>query len=178
MQSFRAALFGSVFLSLLAFPAQAKPPAAATTPQAIVDWVYAQAIKPLKGEKSPQGGGFLLDAAEMKADFSAAFVKAWTTAHAKAKEDDGPIIDFDPATNSQDPDFARYRTSVEKTSDTTATIAANMWTKTGKVPTIVRYDFVKEGNVWKIDDIRGTVEKDPWSIRKLLDMAIEDFKKR
>ncbi len=32
----------------------------------------------------------------------------------------------------------------------------------------VRYDFVREGNLWKIDNIRGAVEKTPWSVREML----------
>lgn len=144
-------------------------PASAKTPEALIDWIYKEAIKPeSKTIKGPQGGGFLFEDAEMKACLSNAFYTQYVKAHAEAKEEDGPIIGFDPVTNSQDPDFARFRVEREKGDDKTATIRASMWTKTGRKPTIVRYDMVLENGVWKIDDIRGSVENDPWSIRELV----------
>ena len=37
----------------------------------------------------------------------------------------------------------------------------------------VRYDFVREEGRWKIDDIRGTADGRPWSLRKILLTSIE-----
>ncbi|MCP1741187.1 protein-tyrosine-phosphatase [Bradyrhizobium japonicum] len=33
---------------------------------------------------------------------------------------------------------------------------------------IVRYDFVREANSWRIDDIKGSSDGEAWSIRKML----------
>ena len=145
-------------------------PATARTPEALIDWIYKEAIKPeSKTIKGPQGGGFLFEEGEMKASFSRAFHAAYVKAHAEAKEEDGPIIGFDPVTNSQDPDFARFRVELEKGDDKTAVFAVSLWTKKGRKPyTTVRYDMVLEGGIWKIDDIRGSVENEPWSIRELV----------
>jgi hypothetical protein len=42
---------------------------------------------------------------------------------------------------------------------------------------VVRYDFVHEGDKWKIDDIRGAVDGTPWSVRELLTQYLKDIKK-
>ena len=33
---------------------------------------------------------------------------------------------------------------------------------------VVHYDFVREAGQWKIDDIRGSSDGEPWSIRAML----------
>ncbi len=38
---------------------------------------------------------------------------------------------------------------------------------------IVRYDFVREANSWKIDDIKGSSDGEAWSIRKVLTDALK-----
>ncbi|MET4800723.1 protein-tyrosine-phosphatase [Bradyrhizobium sp. LB11.1] len=38
---------------------------------------------------------------------------------------------------------------------------------------IVRYDFVREANSWKIDDIKGSSDGEAWSIRKMLTDALK-----
>jgi hypothetical protein len=149
-------------------PAHAKPKSA-FAPKAIVEWIYATAIKPEKGEKSPRGGEFLFEANELKASFSGGFGEIHTRAYSNANEDaDGPVVGFDPVTNSQDPDFTRYVVEVETQDASHAIVAAKMWARKARTPTIVRYDFVKENEAWKIDDIRSAVEKEPWSLRELL----------
>lgn len=37
----------------------------------------------------------------------------------------------------------------------------------------VRYDFVREANNWKIDDIKGSPDGEAWSIRKMLTNALK-----
>ena len=33
---------------------------------------------------------------------------------------------------------------------------------------VVRYEFVREADKWKIDDIKGAGDGEPWSIRAML----------
>jgi hypothetical protein len=33
---------------------------------------------------------------------------------------------------------------------------------------VIRYEFVREANAWKIDDIKGASDGQPWSIRAML----------
>jgi hypothetical protein len=39
---------------------------------------------------------------------------------------------------------------------------------------VIRYDFLLEGERWKIDDIRGIEEGKPWSIRGMLDESLKN----
>jgi hypothetical protein len=37
----------------------------------------------------------------------------------------------------------------------------------------VRYDFAREVNGWKIDDIKGKADGEPWSVRDMLTMSLK-----
>ena len=37
----------------------------------------------------------------------------------------------------------------------------------------VRYDFVYEAGGWKIDDIKGASDGEPWSIREMLTTSLK-----
>jgi len=37
----------------------------------------------------------------------------------------------------------------------------------------VRFDFVRDQAQWKIDDIRGASDGQPWSIREMLKAALK-----
>ena len=56
-------------------------------------------------------------------------------------------------------------TTVE-TTPTKAVVSANFLNF--KEPTTVTYDFIREQGAWKIDDIKGAVEKQPWSVRQIV----------
>jgi hypothetical protein len=38
----------------------------------------------------------------------------------------------------------------------------------------VRFDFVRDAGQWKIDDIRGASDGDPWSIRSMLESSLKN----
>ena len=68
---------------------------------------------------------------------------------ARSKKLNEPILDFDPVTDSQDP-------QVDKLSIAAAGDAAAVATFfSGEVKHVVRYAFVREGEAWKVDDIAG-----------------------
>ena len=46
-------------------------------------------------------------------------------------------------------------------------VVSASFTNLGK-PAVVTYDFVKEDGAWAIDDIKGTTDKEAWSVRKIL----------
>ncbi len=146
----------------------------AIPPQTIVERIYARAIRPLPGEHTPGGGSFLFEKPSLAVRFTTGFIDLWTRAYAVADEDvEGPLIDFDVVTNSQDPDFDRYRAEVESQAVGRQVVAAKMWTRTGRTPEVVRYDFILERGAWRIDNIRGSVENDPWSLRDILNGAFD-----
>ena len=37
----------------------------------------------------------------------------------------------------------------------------------------MRYEFVRETRLWKIDDIKGTADGEPWSIRGMLATSLK-----
>lgn len=79
---------------------------------------------------------------------------------------------FDPVTNSQEPDVKSFKLATERLNADKVTIAATMTGHRNEpgspADLAVHYDFAREGDKWKIDDIRGAVDGKPWSIRKLL----------
>ncbi|ABD07424.1 Twin-arginine translocation pathway signal [Rhodopseudomonas palustris HaA2] len=144
--------------------AQATPPAKppANDPTALLTRLYTA---------SSPGGSDLVNSPKSRAKIlSKSFAALWTRAEARTKDDIGPV-DFDPVSNSQDPDIKAFAIKVEKEDDASATLAVTL---TGSQPRdkaedgVIRYDFVRDGGHWRIDDIRGAVDGEAWSVRKLL----------
>jgi Protein of unknown function (DUF3828) len=150
---------------LVAAGASAQAPSA-NDPVAIVTAIYARAASG-KG-----GGAFIIDSKAAKAKYlSKSLVALWAKADAHTPKGDVGPVDFDPVTNSQEPDVKSFTVTAETGEADKATIAAAFigHHTTGKGPDqTVRYDFVRDANQWKIDDIRGADDGKPWSIREML----------
>lgn len=89
----------------------------------------------------------------------------------KKREKDGVILDFDPITNSQDPSVKNLTIAQESKADAKAVVAAKFFSFDEKEPSIVRYDFIKDGADWRIDEItgqRGGDKTQAWSLRKVI----------
>ena len=102
---------------------------------------------------------------------SKALVALWAKADAHTPKGDVGPIDFDPVTNSQEPDVKSFKVDAEKTEADKATIAVTIsGHRDDRKPAdqVVRYDFVREANSWRIDDIKGSSDGEAWSIRKML----------
>jgi hypothetical protein len=39
--------------------------------------------------------------------------------------------------------------------------------------TVVNWDFLREGGAWKIDNIRSSIDKKPWTLRENLLMHLK-----
>jgi hypothetical protein len=148
--------------------AQSKP--LANDPTALLTKLYTQAAK------DNAGGHFVNDPKERARYLSKAFAALWSKAEAKAPEGDVGPIDFDPVSNSQDPDIKSFAIKVEAQDAGTATLAVTL---TGSQPrkfaadSVLRYDFVRDGAHWRIDDIRGAVDGEAWSVRELLTSSLK-----
>uniref|UniRef100_Q07MK3 Uncharacterized protein n=1 Tax=Rhodopseudomonas palustris (strain BisA53) TaxID=316055 RepID=Q07MK3_RHOP5 len=158
----RAALASLVVLALPA-AARAQTAAPASDPTALLTKLYTQA---------GSGGGDFVNGSKSRAKYlTKSFAALWTKAEAKVPDGVEPPIDFDPVSNSQDPDIKAYAVAVEKQDATSATLAVTL---TGSQPrqkpddSVIRYDLVRDGAQWRIDDIRGSLDGEPWSVRKLL----------
>ena len=147
--------------------------AAANDPAAIATAIYTRVAKG-KGD----GGGFVIVNAAAKAKYlSKALIDLWARADAHTQKGDVGPIEFDPVTNSQDPDVKSFKVAAEKTDADKAVIAVSIIGRRAppKVAAdqVVRYDFVREATGWKIDDIRGAIDGEPWSVRKLLEESLK-----
>jgi Protein of unknown function (DUF3828) len=146
--------------------ARAEPPAA-NDPVAIVTAIYTRAAK------GDGGGGFVIENKAAKAKYlTKSLIELWAKADAHTPKGDVGPVDFDPVTNSQDPDVKSFKVDAEKLEADKAVIAVTI---TGRntpprkgADQVVRYELVREAEKWKIDDIKGASDGEPWSIRAML----------
>ena len=124
--------------------------------------------------KGDGGGTFVIQTKAARTKYlSNALVALWAKADARTRKGDGGPVDFDPVTNSQDPDVKSFKVVAEKQGADKATIAVTIEShqreaRANPADNTIRYDFVHEAGHWKIDDIKGAVDGGPWSVRALL----------
>ena len=137
-------------------------------PTAMLTAIYSRAAK----GKGDGGGAFVIESKAAKVKYlSKSLVELWAKADAHTPKGDVGPVDFDPVTNSQDPDVKSFELRVEKPEAGKATLAVTITGhRTSGKPSdqVVHYDFVREAGQWKIDDIRGSSDGEPWSIRAML----------
>jgi len=146
----------------------AAPPSPAD-PIAIVTAIYTRAAQ----GKGDGGGAFIIANKAAKAKYlSKALVALWAKADAHTPKGDVGPIDFDPVTNSQEPDVKSFKVAPEKQEADKATLAVTIEGRNtpARKPAdrTIRYEFVRDGAEWKIDDIKGASDGEPWSIRSML----------
>lgn len=142
--------------------------AAANEPDTVVRAIYSRAAK----GQGDEGGMFLFDEAVRRKNFSSALEALWRKAEAIAEANDEPVLDFDPVTNLQDPDVKSFTLASEARTDTTALLAVTLtgrFTERARAAdAVVRYALVLEDGSWRIDDLRGSVDGEAWSLREIL----------
>jgi hypothetical protein len=144
-------------------------------PVAIINAIYARAAK----GKGDGGGAFVIENKSAKAKYlSKPLIALWAKADAHTPKGDVGPVDFDPVTNSQEPDVKSFTVNPEKQDAGTAviavTIAGNNAPRANAADAVIRYDFVRDGGHWKIDDIRGAADGKPWSIRSMLNDSLNN----
>jgi len=143
--------------------AQAAPPA--NDPTALLTKLYTEAAK-------DNAGGDFVNAPKSRAKYlSKSLATLWSKAEAKTPQGDVGPIEFDPVSNSQDPDIRSFAIAVEKQDSGTATLAVTLTEsrrRENPADNVIFYDFVRDGAHWRIDDIRCAVGGKPRSVRKLL----------
>jgi Protein of unknown function (DUF3828) len=149
-------------------PALAEPPAP-NDPVAIINAIYARAAK----GKGDGGGGFVIENKVAKAKYlSKALIALWAKADAHTPKGDVGPVDFDPVTNSQEPDIKSFKAAAEKLDADRAviavTIAGRGAARAKPADNVIRYSLVRDDGQWKIDDIAGASDGEPWSIRGML----------
>jgi hypothetical protein len=144
-------------------------------PVAIINAIYTRAAK----GKGDGGGAFIIENKAAKAKYlSKSLVELWAKADADTPKGEVGPIDFDPVTNSQEPDVKSFKLMAEKLETDKAVIAATI---IGRMPrakpadNVIRYNFVREAGQWKIDDISGTIDGEAWSIRDILGESLKEL---
>jgi hypothetical protein len=159
--------FVAASLLATASPALAVMPAPGD-PVAILTAIYTRTAK----GKGDGGGAFIIENKAAKNQYlSKALVALWAKADAHTPKGDVGPVDFDPVTNSQEPDVKSFKVDAEKMEVDKATVAVTITGhRNDRKPAdlIVRYDFVREAGSWRIDDIKGASDGEAWSIRKML----------
>ena len=98
-------------------------PPSANDPAAIVTAIYARAAK----GKGDGGGGFVIENKAAKAKYlSKPLIALWAQADAHTPKGDVGPIDFDPVTNSQEPDVKSFKVVAEKLETDKAVIAVTI----------------------------------------------------
>ena len=141
--------------------------AADDDPSAPIRAIYMQAA----AGNGDVGGNFVYDEPKDRRQYlSKSLIALWADADAKTKHGDAGPIDFDPISNSQDPQVYDFEVKVEKQDARRAIVAATfVFTKPPqeRQTTTVTYELVRESDAWKIDDIRGRAIGNgrQWSVR-------------
>lgn len=143
-------------------------------PASIVTGIYTRAAQG-KGEG---GGNFVVGNKIARSKYlSKPLAALWAKADARTRKGDVGPIDFDPVTNSQDPDVKSFKVTNEKQEADKAMIAVTIEGHQGPRPKpadqTMRYHLVREDGQWKIDDIKGTADGRPWSIRSMLAASLK-----
>jgi Protein of unknown function (DUF3828) len=149
--------------------------AATEDPVAILNAIYARAAK----GKGDGGGAFIIVTKAAKAKYlSKALVALWAKADAHTPKGDVGPVDFDPVTNSQEPDVKSFTVTPEKLEADKAviavTIAGRGAPRANPADNTIRYDFVRDDGRWKIDDISGSSDGEAWSIRGMLAESLKN----
>src|SRR6201996_7783959 len=160
----RRVLMSTAIASLLAGPALAQTPPA-NDPVAILTAIYTRVAK----GKGDGGGGFVIENKAAKEKYlTKSLIALWAKADKHTPKGDVGPIDFDPVTNSQEPDVKSFKVVTEKLDADKAAIAVTITgarPRTTAADQIVHYDFVRDGDKWKIDDIKGSDDGTAWAIR-------------
>ena len=144
--------------------------AAPDDPVGIVTAIYTRAAK----GKGDGGGGFVIENKAAKAKYlSKSLAALWAKADARTRKGDGGPIDFDPVTNSQDPDVKSFKVAAEKQEPTRrpspsrskATSGSRGQARPTRPSATILSTRPASG---RSTTSRAAVDGSPWSVRALL----------
>jgi len=166
------------FAGLLAASPLHAQAASSDDPVGIITAIYTRVAK----GKGDGGGTFVIESKAARAKYlSKSLAAQWAKMDARTPKGEVGAVDFDPVTNSQDPDVASFKVTPEKQDTDRATIAVAIRghgeARKEQADDVIRYDFVREADQWRIDDIRGAVDGTPWSIRAMLSEFLKPTEK-
>jgi hypothetical protein len=144
-------------------------------PRTIITDIYTRVAR----GKGDGGGGFVTSSKSDRArNLSRSLAALWLKADAHTPKGDVGPVDFDPVTNSQEPDVKSFSLTTENFNSERATIAVSLAgrhaPRANAADAVIRYDFIRDPVQWKIDDIRGADDGKPWSLRMMLEESLKN----
>lgn len=138
-------------------------------PRDIVVEIYRVAGGP---DGNYDGPSALTDKKIRQLYFSKELTSALTAMDARSAKTKKPVLGFDPITNSQEPDVQNLDIDLESQKPDRIIVSAKF--RSTSDSSIVHYDFIKEGNAWKLDNIRGEIQgqSGQWSLRDIIGNAL------
>ena len=150
-------------LAVLAAPALAQP---AETPEAFLAAIYGRVC----AGDGTAGGAAFTDRKGRARVFVKDLVKIWDKADAEAEKtgEIGPI-EFDPFTDSQDPEVRRFAVQSLEAGADRARLAVSLFrdrkAKAGEKPqTVLEFTLAREAGGWRIADIARKGGEMPWTL--------------
>jgi hypothetical protein len=158
----------TVLAAAVSCPVPAAPPSP-NDPVAIINAIYAR----------DGGGAFIIENQAAKAKYlSKALIELWAKADAHTPKGDVGPVDFDPVTNSQEPNVKSFKLVPEKLEADKAVVAVTISGRGAPRPksvdNTIRYNLVRDDGQWKIDDIGGASDGEAWSIRSMLTDSLKN----
>ena len=137
--------------------------------------IYTRAAK----GKGDGGGAFVIENQAAKAKYlSKPLIELWAKADAHTPKGDVGPVDFDPVTNSQEPNVKSFKLVPEKLEADKAVVAVTISGRGAPRPksvdNTIRYNLVRDDGQWKIDDIGGASDGEAWSIRSMLTDSLKN----
>jgi len=151
----RRTLLAGLLLSTLASSARGADPHA----EAVIAEIYRMV-------SGPNPISIVMDAAMRKKFCSRRLQDALRAMEKRTPEGDAPDLDFDPITNSNDPNVNDLRLKTESETPTRAVVIADFRSHQDKARTVLRYALVREGG-WKIDNIIAS-GKNEWNLIRIV----------
>jgi hypothetical protein len=131
-------------------------------------------VKRVYDTQFPDGrddGPSILASERRKLFFTSAVVAAMKRDEERAEaQGEMGSLDFDPISNSQDPQVKDVKVRIESQSGDRATVIAN-FANGGSSREEIAYDLIIQGEGWKILDIRSSVAETEWSLRGIFGMG-------
>jgi len=148
----RRKLILSAAAALLA-PVLPRHAAAADDPAGILTAIYTRVAK----GKGDGGGTFVIQTKANRTKYlSNALVALWAKADARTRKGESGPVDFDPVTNSQDPDVKSFKVAAEKQAADKATIAVTIEShqpggRANPADKTICYEFVHDAAAVRVD---------------------------
>ena len=139
--------------------------AAGDGPSDVVVAIYKAAAGP--GGKYDDGTSVVFDPSTRRRFLSKKLQAEIAAMLKRTAKGDEPDLGFDPVCACNDPSVEDLKIAPESETDTQAAVGVTFQAHDEKDPIVLRYLLVKEGGVWKVDDIIST-GKDKWQVSKIV----------